>query len=189
MVPRVRPAEPPYAAEVEEVFSRLRPSWQPPFLYFRTLAREPRLFKRAIDGAVAYVPGSHLSVRQREILLLRVTARVRGEYEWGMRVHYFAVEAGLSEEQIAVTVHGAADAPLWTSEESAIVALADALEDECAVSDALWETLSALFSEEAIMEMVQLAGYYRTVAAFANTFRLPLEEGRCREFPVVESGR
>jgi alkylhydroperoxidase family enzyme len=184
MTSRIAPAQSPYAPDVETLLDRLPRSWRPPFLYFRLLARDPRLLKAAIDGAVTYLPGSHLDVRTREILLLRVTARAGGEYEWGMRIHFFAHQAGLTEEEIVATVHGSPDNTCWTLKEQAVMRLADAIEDACAVSDPLWADLSAQFKDEAILEMVQLAGYYRTVAAFANTFRLPLEEGRCRPFPT-----
>ena len=96
MPARIEPAAHPYPANVQAAFDRFPRSWMPPFRLFTTLARHAELFERFIRGAPSYLPGSHVSVRQREVLLLRVTARCRCEYEWGMRVHYFADEAGLT---------------------------------------------------------------------------------------------
>lgn len=183
MTARIEPANAPFASDVQKIFSRLPESWQPPFSYFRTLARDPRLLKCAINGAPTYLPGSHINVRTREVLLLRVTARAGGEYEWGMRIHYFAEEAGLTEEQIYSTVHGAPGDSCWSEPERVVLRLADALEESCSVDDVLWTSLTDAFSSEAIMEMVQLAGYYRAVCAFTNAYRLPLEEGRSTPFP------
>jgi len=122
--------------------------------------------------------------RQREVLLLRVTARCRCAYEWGMRVHYFAEEAGLSEAQIHASVHGDADDASWLPDDKMLVRLADELHDTIAVSDALWNDLRAAFSNEAILQLLLMAGYYRTVAYLANGLRLPLEPEVGRPFPA-----
>ena len=37
-----------------------------------------------------------LSLRHRELLILRTTARCGAEYEWGVHVQVFAAKAGLS---------------------------------------------------------------------------------------------
>ena len=83
MSARVESAQPPYKPEVQAVFDRLPRSWMPPFKLFTVLARDANLLQRFIRGAPAYFDGSHLTVRQREILLDRVTANCRCEYEWG----------------------------------------------------------------------------------------------------------
>ena len=47
---------------------------------------------------------------------------------------------------------------------------------------ALWGELRARFSEEAILELLLLAGFYRTVSSLTNALRLPLEPYAAR-FP------
>lgn len=183
MSARLEPAIPPYAPEAQAVFDRLPQSWLPPFQLFTMLARDPNLLLRFTRGAPIYFDGSHITIRQREILLTRVTANCRCEYEWGMRIHYFAAEAGLTEAQVFATVHGTADDPYWTREERLLIRLADALHDSCDINDVLWAGLQAAFSGEAILELLLLAGYYRTVAYIANGLRLPLEPGIGRAFP------
>jgi len=122
--------------------------------------------------------------RQREVLLLRGTARCRCAYEWGMRDHYFAEEARLSEAQIHASVHGDADDASWLTDDRMLLRLADVLHDTIAVSDALWNDLRAAFSDEAILQLLLMAGYYRTVAYLANGLRLPLEPEVGRPFPA-----
>ena len=157
----------------------------PPFRLFTTLARHVELFERFIRGAPSYMPGSQVSVRQREVLLLRVTARCRCEYEWGMRVHYFADEAGLTPEQVRSTVHGNSDSACWPSGDAVLIRLADELHDGCDIGDELWRALRAAFSDEAILELMVMAGYYRTVGYLANGLRLPLEPNVGRPFPAA----
>jgi alkylhydroperoxidase family enzyme len=172
---RIEPAQPPYAPEVQASFDRMPKDWKPTFALFTTLARDPRLYTAFVRGAVTYLPGTHLSIRQREIFLLRVTGRARCAYEWSLRVHYFAAGAGLGEKEMHASVHGEHDSEIWTSEEALLVRLADELHDSCTISPALWPELSANYSAEAILELIMLSGHYRMVACLANGLDLPLE--------------
>jgi alkylhydroperoxidase family enzyme len=181
---RITPVSPPFSPNVQALFDRLPPSWSPPFKLFTALARDERLLLRFTGSAVSYLEPSHVTVRQREVLLLRVTARCRCAYEWGMRVHYFAEEAGLSEAQVYASVYGDANDAGWQEDDKVLVQLADELHDTVSISDALWTKLRAAFSEEAVMQLLLMAGYYRTVAYIANGLRLPLEPGVGRPFPA-----
>ena len=180
---RIAPVTAPFSPNVQALFDRLPASWSPPFKLFTVLARDERLLLRFTGSAVSYLEPSHVTVRQREVLLLRVTARCRCAYEWGMRVHYFAAEAGLCEAQVYASVHGEADDASWQPDDTVLVRLADELHDTVSISDVLWTDLRAVFSEEAVMQLLLMAGYYRTVATIANGLRLPLEPNVGRPFP------
>jgi alkylhydroperoxidase family enzyme len=184
---RIAPVSPPFAPKVQALFDRLPADWSPPFQLFTVLARDERLLLRFTGSSVSYLEPSHVTVRQREVLLLRVTARCRCAYEWGMRVHYFAEQAGLSETQIYASVYGDADDLSWQPDDKVLVRLADELHDTISVSDALWTDLCAAFSELAILQLLLMAGYYRTVACLANGLRLPLEPNVGRPFPARRS--
>jgi alkylhydroperoxidase family enzyme len=182
---RIAPVSPPFAPNVQALFDRLPASWSPPFKLFTVLARDERLLLRFTGSAVSYLRPSHVTVRQREVLLLRVTARCRCAYEWGMRVHYFAGEAGLSDAQVYASVYGDAEDDSWQPDDKVLVQLADELHDTVSISDALWTNLRAAFSEEAVMQLLLMAGYYRSVATIANGLRLPLEPEVGRPFPAA----
>lgn len=185
MTARLQAATDPYPANVQAAFDRMPRSWMPPFRLFTTLARHVELFERFIRGASAYLPGTHLTIRQREVLLLRVTARCRCNYEWGMRAHYFVHEAGLSDAQVHATVHGDAGSSCWNTEDAVLIRLADELHENCDISDELWNALRPAFDDEAILELLMIAGYYRTVSYLANGLRLPPEPNVCRPFPAA----
>jgi alkylhydroperoxidase family enzyme len=104
-----------------------------------------------------------------------------------MRVHYFAEQAGLNETQIYASVYGDADDLSWQPDDKVLVRLADELHDTISVSDALWADLCAAFSEQAILQLLLMAGFYRTVACLANGLRLPLEPNVGRPFPARRS--
>jgi alkylhydroperoxidase family enzyme len=184
MTARIEPATPPYAPEVQTVLDRLPRDWMPPFRIFTTLARDVRLFQRFIRGAPIYFDNSNISLRHREILLVRVNARCRCEYEWGLRIHYFAKQAELTEAQVRATVHGGPDDACWEPSDRLLIRLADELHDTCDVSDALWHDLRVAFGEEALIELLLLAGYYRMGAYVANSLRFPLEPKVGQPFPA-----
>ena len=180
MTPRIAPAEPPYPAEVQARLDALMPPGIPPLMLFRVLARDQRLFERFMAGGL--LDQGHLTLRQREIVIHRVTGRCGAEYEWGVHARFFGRRAGLDAAQLHSTVHGAPDDACWTPEEALLIRLCDALHAACTLDDALWAELRAAFSEEAVMELLMLAGFYRTVAYLANALQLPPERFALR-FP------
>jgi len=188
MSPRISPVPEPFTPEVQALLARLPAGWTPPFRLFTVLARVPDLLRRFLSGSVAYRPDSRLSLRQREVLLHRVTANCNCPYEWGMRVHFFREEAGFSDAQVQATVHGTAGDAVWSAEDRLLLRLADALHDDCTIDDALWAELRSVFAEEAILEMLMMAGYYRTVAYIANGLRLPMEGALCHPWPEAVAG-
>ena len=84
---RIDPASPPFTDRVAEDLEKLMPPGMEPIRLFRVLARNPRLLRRVRRGGLLD-PGS-VSLRQRELMILRTTARCRGEYEWGVHVGFF----------------------------------------------------------------------------------------------------
>jgi alkylhydroperoxidase family enzyme len=183
MNPRIPPALTPYDEQTQAILNRLPSDWGEPFLVFRILARDPRLLQRYLSGSVAYLEPSHLTMRQREVFLLRVAALSRCEYEWELRVHFFAAAAGLADDQLAVICRPATDQGDWTGEELLLLRLAGELHSDCNISDGLWAEISTAFSPEAIMQLLLLAGSYRTMAYLANGLRIPREpmiSGACR---------
>ena len=54
---------------------------------------------------------------------------------------------------------------------------------QCTVDDDLWADLTAHHRDEAILELLMLAGTYRTVSYLVNGLRLPPEPGAVR-FPA-----
>jgi alkylhydroperoxidase family enzyme len=180
MSPRIAPLEPPFAPEVDEHLRKLMPGGMDPIALFRVVAHNPRVLGRMRRGGLLD-PGS-ISLRQRELVILRTTARCRSEYEWGVHVAFFGGAAGLSDAQIAATVVGTSSDPAWSAEDALLIALADALHDGAAVGDALWTELAKGFDEAQLVELVFLAGLYHAVSFVTNATRLELEVGAAR-FP------
>lgn len=171
MSPRIAPAQPPYAEEVQKTFDRLMPPGVAPLVLFTTLARSPRAFSKFM--AAGLLDKGPLPMREREIMIHRTCARTGAEYEWGVHVALFAERVGFTRAEIGATVAPGADG--WTPREALIVRLADALHETASIGEELWVALQAAFSVEQILELILLAGFYRTVAYLTNGLALPLE--------------
>jgi hypothetical protein len=181
MPPRLAAAEPPYAAAVQSQLDRLTLPGATPLALFRTLARDERLFGRFMGGGL--LDKGHLTLRQREIVIHRVCGLNRAEYEWGVHAALFADRAGLTSAQLSATVHGDALSACWSAEDALLVRFCDAVQNRADIDDALWAELAAVFSEMARLELMLLAGFYRTVSLLVNGLRLPGEDF-ARTFPT-----
>lgn len=179
-MPRLPLLAPPYPPEIAAQFDAVMPPGAPPLALFRLLAGHERAWKKFRAGSL--LDRGPLTLREREIVIDRVCARSGCEYEWGVHIAFFADRVGLTEEQVAATVDGAADADCWSAREAVLIASVDALHERASWTDAEFAALAAHFDAAQIMEIIQLAGFYRTVAYLANGLRLPLEPGAAR-FP------
>jgi len=180
MTARIAPAPAPYTADIQTWLDRTMPPGQPPLALFTTLARDPRLFTKFFSAGL--LDRGHLTLRQREIVIHRTTALCRSEYEWGVHVAIFAAKVGFDVAQLRSLASGNADDPGWSDDERALLRMCDALHRECTLGDALWAELTRHFDDEATLELLMLAGFYRTVSYLTNGLRLPLEPGAAR-FP------
>ncbi len=170
---RIAPLEPPFPPAIDAQLKRILPEGTAPLVLFTTLARNARVFTRFMAGGL--LDKGSISLKEREIVIDRTTARLGSEYEWGVHVAFFAEAAGLGPDQIRATVKGAGDDPAWTPREQLIVRLVDALIDTHTIGDALWTALKTEFSEEQLIELVVLTGFYHTVSFVTNAFAVPRE--------------
>ena len=177
---RIAPAAEPLPEDIQHAIDAIMRG-RPPLSLFTTLARDRRLFFKFFNSGL--LDRGYLTIRQREIVIDRVTAACGAEYEWGVHVSVFAAKAGLTEAQIMSLTVGGPDDTCWTDADRVLIRLCDSLHDDCTVDDALWAELTAHHSDEAMLELLMLAGTYRTVSYLVNSLRLPTEPGALR-FPL-----
>lgn len=178
---RIAPASPPFPSRIQSLLDQTMPPGVAPLILFTTLARDERLFLKFFSGGL--LDKGHLSLRQREIVIDRTTARCHSEYEWGVHATLFAQRVGLTAEQLASIVQGGPEDACWSEDERLLLRLCDELHGHCTLSDELWTALRTLHSEEALLELLMLAGFYRTVSYLTNALKLPNEPFAAR-FPA-----
>ncbi|MCB9587331.1 MAG: carboxymuconolactone decarboxylase family protein [Polyangiaceae bacterium] len=181
MQPRIEPLTEPFSDSVAEDLRRLMPPGIPPLKLFRVLAHNPRVLGRVRRGGLLD-PGS-ISLRQREIVILRATARAGAEYEWGVHAMFFGAAANLGSDQLAQLTCVPIPAEAFSEAERALVALVDELHETSDVSEDVWLEASRHFDAEQLVECVVLAGLYRMVSYVVNALKVPLEEAAMR-FPA-----
>ena len=163
--PRVTPIEPPYPADLQASFDTIMQG-APPLALFRTVARNPRVLKRMLAGGL--LDRGSISLRSRELMILRTCARCGAEYEWGVHIATFGAKAQWTPEQTRSTVHGSADDACWSAEDRLVIRLADQLHETNHVDDTLWAAATAHFADEQLIELVMLAGLYHAVSYMVN---------------------
>ena len=166
---------PPYDADTAAALEVLGP----PIGIFRVFARRPdRAHGIAGWGRYYLSRRCALSLRHRELLILRTTARCGAEYEWGVHVQVFAGKAGLSGEQVRSVTAGHPDDPCWTDPaDRAVLRAADALDRDCDLADADWAGLVAGVGEEGAVDALLICGWYRAISYVARATRLAPEPG------------
>ncbi len=179
-MPRIAPAEPPYEPQIAAELERIMPPGVPPLVLFRTLARSPRIFGKVFAGGLLDGP---FSLRQREIVIDRTTARLDCAYEWGVHIALFAKRVGFTGDHVVATVTGPRNAACWTPDEQALVALVDDLIEQRTIADATWAALSTHFDEKQILEAIALVGFYHMISFLCRGLELPPESYAAR-FPA-----
>lgn len=170
---RITPLEAPFDAEASAVIEALGP----PISLFRVLARRPDR-ARGIHGWGRYYLSrrSALTLRHREMAILRTTALCGAEYEWSVHVQAFAERAGLSPDQVASLTKGDALDECWADhDDKAVLRAIDALHVSHDLSDAEWDPLHAALGDEAVIDLLLLCGWYHAISYVARAVRLPLE--------------
>ena len=179
---RIEPVEPPYSEEVAERLAKMMPPGVEPLLLFRTFVKNlPMANAMGPWGAYELSKKLSLSLRDREVVIVRTCARCTCEYEWGVHIAFFAAHVGLTDDQIrSLTFGGAADS-CWESEhDRLLLEVVDSLHEHSHISDGLWARLAQEFSESEILDLTMLIGWYHAICFTANSFEVDLEVAAAR---------
>lgn len=176
-MPRIQPADPPYDADIQMAMDRVMQG-RPPLMLFRILARDRRLFNKFFAGGL--LDRGHLSLREREVVICRTTALCGSHYEWRVHITAFSRRAGFDALQVASLQRGTAEDLCWTDRERHLIRLCDSLHADCSLEADTWGSLQSCFSDETLIELLLLAGFYRTVSYLTNALDLPLEPHSAR---------
>jgi alkylhydroperoxidase family enzyme len=123
---------------------------------------------------VQYVTGqSGLPPRHRALLGLRTAWLTRSAYLWGHRVPPSRA-SGLTDAEIARVARGP-DAAGWDPFDAAVLRAADELHIDSFVSDRTWQTLSARYDVNQLIDVVDTVGTLTMHAGMMNTLGVEVE--------------
>lgn len=139
-----------------------------------TFANYPELTHgfHSFTGHLLY--GTSLSLRQRELLVLRVATLRACEYEWLQHI-VIGSDVGITDEEID-RVRGGAQADGWEPLEAALLRAADELIADAKVSDATWAALSESLTTEQLMDVVFTVGGYDLLAMALLSFEVEIDD-------------
>ncbi len=176
----LRPLEPPFAVELDQVLSKYPKQDGYLLKLFRVFANSERFLRKGMPNLLDRE--SPLSLRERELVILRICANNGCEYEWGVHVSIFATSAKLSESQVAATASQSKD-PDWSEEDRLLLRVIDELCEHGRLQDDTKRAFRSYWNKEQQLEIFALAGSYHTVSFVANNADLPLEDFASR-FPA-----
>jgi 4-carboxymuconolactone decarboxylase len=149
-----------------------------------TLANHPKL------AAATFALGRHLLLestlphRLRELVTLRVSWRLKSEYEWHHHVR-FIKKMGVTDVEIDAVKRGSEEKN-WTAEERAALRLADELCDHGKVTDATWNELCKTLDRHQMMDLVFTVGQYVMLAWSFEALQIEIEPNLIqKEHPLV----
>jgi len=124
----LRPISEPFSDDVAEAFKRVPQRNGYVIGLFRVFANSLRHLRKGFVNLLD--KESPLPMREREIVILRISANNHCEYEWGVHVEAFGEYVGFSREQIDATVNGSHRAECWSERESLLI---QAIDELCAI--------------------------------------------------------
>ncbi len=117
-----------------------------------------------------------LSPRTRELVILRTSARCGAEYEWGVHAAAFSALVGLDEATVRLTwTAGSAELAARDDEDALALRVTDELHDTATISDESFALARRHWTEEQILEMSAVVGFYHLIGFVVRTARTRLE--------------
>ena len=145
------------------------------FNIFKTLANHPDLAKRWMVFANHILGKSTLTVRDRELLILRIGYLCQAGYEWGQHVQ-ISRAADMTDEEIRSCKTGSAT-PGISDKDRFLFKATEELHEDAHVSDATWAALSEHYNTQQMMDIVFTVGQYNLVSMALNSFGVQLDDG------------
>ena len=143
--------------------------------------RSPELAEQLIGNGLFFREGLTLPPRLRELAILIMVRRSNCAYAW-KRHESLALDAGVEGSVLASLAAG--ERPAFADPGDALVYdLCDQLDNSRALDDDLYRRSVGHLGEQALTELIAVAGYYVMVAMTLNAFAVPLATGDVQPFP------
>ena len=142
---------------------------------FRAMLNSPHAATAAAGLLRALMFQNTLNPRSRELVILRTGWRTRSEYEFCQHVRV-ARDLKMSEEEI-LGVRDPDSCHAYSETDRAVIRMVDELLEKSEVSAATWSTLEKSFSHGELVELLLVAGFWRMIAGYLKTAKVPLDTG------------
>jgi 4-carboxymuconolactone decarboxylase len=132
-----------------------------------------------------FVDPSTLTLRDKEVLVLRTAWLCKADYIWNAHVTR-GKGAGMTDADIAAIVEGSRSRKL-SSRDAVLVRAADELHASQFISDSTWKSLEGLYERPQLLEAVFIVGQYTLLAMYQKSVGIPIAgTGPVNELPTVQ---
>lgn len=140
------------------------------------LIRHSELYLAHLGVGKQFLSGCDLSIRDRELAILRIGWLSQAPFEWGSHV-VIAKRNGISAEEIEWAIEGSS-ASGWNKKDRATIRAMEELHFDSMITDETWADLAEFYNDRELIELTVIAGQYKTVAYMQNSLRLPIPKGK-----------
>ena len=127
-----------------------------------TFAHHPALARAWMTFNGHVLRNTTLTLRHRELLILRVAVLRKSAYEWAQHVP-MGQDCGLTDDEITRIAYGP-DLPYWGELDAALLRAADELVADATISDATWAVLIEHLATEQLFDVIFTVGAYEVIA-------------------------
>ncbi|HEX5110752.1 MAG TPA: carboxymuconolactone decarboxylase family protein [Vicinamibacterales bacterium] len=141
---------------------------------YRTFAQHTRLYAPRQVLSEYIRTQSTLDARTRELLIMRIGALCRSDYEWAAHAPA-GRRAGMTDADVQHVLEGpraGSDAP-----DDTLLKAVDELYTDRTISDGTWQRLASRFNEQQLLDILITTGGYHMVSMALNSFGVQLEPG------------
>jgi alkylhydroperoxidase family enzyme len=140
-----------------------------------TIAHNPESFGPFLDFWVANKLATELSVREQELVILRMACLYRSPYVWKHHVPV-ALEFGIGESELDAVREGRYEGA-FGERESTLLLLTDELTEARTIRQPVWERVAGRLSHRALIDLISLVAQYCFFALVNNAAQVEIEEG------------
>ena len=141
---------------------------------YRTLLNSPALTDAWLNFLSTLRSKTQMDKQTQEIAILRVGYVNRAEYIVRQHATGYALQAGLTKEQVAAIADWE-KSKLFSERERALLAYVDAMTIDLDVSDDVFAAVRAHYSEQQIVEITAMVGAYNMHSRVCKALRIELE--------------
>ncbi|KAN0104927.1 AhpD-like protein [Hyaloscypha variabilis] len=150
------------------------PKGIPPLNLFLMWAHSPSTLPHAISLGTACFRDTSLSPYNRELVCLLTAHRLSCDYQWKQHVQ-IAKATGVPAAKIDAIKADQITGEGFSEIEKALLAFLDEVLKGPEVSDLVFEEARKHFSDQALVEVVSMQGFYYSLARIATVFRVDPE--------------
>lgn len=154
----------------EELAIRAKEGTSPPNLQL-AIAHAPNVARAQLELVRAVCVG--IAARDRELIMLLVGLVTENAYCWGHHVPP-ALVAGMTEQQLRTLRTG--DHSLFPPREQALLAYCEAVVQQ-RVGDDIWEAVREGRSDEEMVKITMMIGFYTMLGKVQAALNIPQDEG------------